>query len=119
MLVPNKIKPNSFRFFSFFSKKISLDATNIFNNTALIIASLNGHSEIVKILLDNNANINIKNNFDEDCLILASKNCQYDVIKLLKDNKELIISKDVQNKTAYDNAKDSKCDEKVLDLLKP
>lgn len=117
LLVPNKIKTNSL--FSLFSKKISLDATNIFNDTSLIIASSYGHSEIVKILLDNNANINIKNNLDEDSLILASKDCHYDVIKLLKDNKKLIISKDVQNKTAYDNAKDSKCDEKVLDLLKP
>jgi ankyrin repeat protein len=83
------------------------------------MASSNGHSKIVEILLNNNANINIKNNFNEDSLIAASKNCHYDVIKLLKDEKKLIISKDILNKSAYDNAKDSKCDGKVLDLLKP
>ncbi|PWF94171.1 Ankyrin repeat protein [Spiroplasma poulsonii] len=52
---------------------------NQFGNTPLILASQNGHTEIVKLLIENGAKINHKNQFGNTPLILAS---QMDILKL-------------------------------------
>ena len=53
------------------------------NNTSLIFSSHNGHTEIVKKLLEKNANISIKNSSGNTALILASKGGYVEIVKLL------------------------------------
>jgi hypothetical protein len=52
-----------------------------------MIASQNGHIEIVKLLLDKGADINLQNSNDETALILAHKNGHTEIVTLLL-NKE-------------------------------
>jgi ankyrin repeat protein len=53
-------------------------------NTALHIAVKTNHYDIVKKLINYNANVNIKNNFNETPICFASN---YDIIKILLINK--------------------------------
>jgi len=56
------------------SKKINI---NLNNDEPLILASENGHLEIVKLLLKNGAKMNSR---DYKALFSACDNCHYDVI---------------------------------------
>ena len=51
--------------------------------TALMIASLNGHTAIVEILLKHDANINVKSNNGCTALILASQDGYKEIVALL------------------------------------
>lgn len=53
--------------------------------TALIWASQNGHIDVVKVLLDKGADINIKNSNGVTSLIMAIQNSSMDIVKLLLD----------------------------------
>ena len=59
---------------------------NIDGNTALIIASIKGNKNIVILLLDNGAEIDIKNNNGNTALMLASNYGHKDIVELLLDN---------------------------------
>ena len=54
--------------------------------TPIMWASGNGRIEIVKLLLDNNADINIKNTYGEKAIIWAAKKDNPEIIQLLIDN---------------------------------
>lgn len=53
-------------------------------DTALILASMNGHIDIVKILIEKGANIKDTNIVGETALMLASMNGHKDIVELLK-----------------------------------
>ena len=54
--------------------------------TALMMASANGHTEVVKLLLDNGADVNVKNTDDGvTALFMASANGHTEIVKLLLD----------------------------------
>ena len=55
------------------------------NNTALIYASSEGHTEIVELLLDRGADINITNDLGSTALMEASRNNRTEIIRLLLD----------------------------------
>ena len=73
------------------------------NNTALILASKFGYIEVVKILIENGANINAKNNDNSTALIEASS-FYYETVKILIENGADINSKDNGGTTALMNA---------------
>lgn len=52
--------------------------------TALIIASRLGKSDIVKLLIDKGANLNIKTNDNANALFVAQKNKNGEIVELLK-----------------------------------
>eukprot|EP00943_MAST-04B_sp_MAST-4B-sp1_P003942 g3942.t1 len=54
--------------------KINFKSKNDGNSTALYIASKNGHANVVKILLENNANVNLFKSDGETALCVAAKN---------------------------------------------
>lgn len=51
--------------------------------SALLVASSNGHEDIVKFLIERNANINLQSNYNFSSLILAANNGHKDIVKLL------------------------------------
>ncbi|XCN71444.1 MAG: ankyrin repeat domain-containing protein [Candidatus Electrothrix aestuarii] len=50
---------------------------------ALILAAQRGHTDLVKLLIENKANINIKNLYSYTPLIAAAENGHHDIIQLL------------------------------------
>ena len=53
--------------------------------TALMMASANGHTEIVKLLLDKGADVNVKNTYGITALFTASVHGHTEIVKLLLD----------------------------------
>ena len=51
-----------------------MDSTDNSGNTALMYASRSGHLNIVKFLVDNDANIGVVNNDGNNALLIAVKN---------------------------------------------
>ena len=72
--------------------------------TDLMAASLNGHTEVVELLADNGAELDLKNDDGATALIFASRHGNAEIVKLLLEkgaNPEL---KDNEGKTALDYA---------------
>ncbi len=55
--------------------------------TALMVASINGHKEIVKFLVDNGANVNLQNNEGWTALTAASELGHKEIVQLLVDHR--------------------------------
>ena len=66
--------------------RIKIDARDNKGNTALIMAARNGQSRIVKLLIDNGANVNAKNNEGYTALMRADKHGYDDTGDILRDN---------------------------------
>ena len=69
-----------------------------------MVASLNGHAEIVKLLADNGAELNLKSNDGSSALIFASQNGNAEVVKVLLEKGADPGLKDNKDKTALDYA---------------
>ena len=76
------------------------NATNIYGETALINASSADHRNVVKLLLDNNANVNAKNDSDVTSLMTASMGGDEYLIKILIDYGANVNAKDENGYTA-------------------
>ncbi|ORX68882.1 ankyrin [Anaeromyces robustus] len=63
--------------------QIHIDDKNINFNTALMKACKYGHEEIVKILIDNNAKLDLKNRDGNTALLIACKQKQLKIINIL------------------------------------
>ncbi len=59
---------------------------NFANEPLLLIATTNGHSNIVQLLIDYAADVTIKGNYDQTALHHASKNGNVQIAKILLDN---------------------------------
>lgn len=69
--------------------------------TALMIASENGYSDIVKLLLERKVYVDAVNEWTgRTALIIASKNGHYDIVELLLESNADIDIKDMEKKTA-------------------
>ncbi|KAI8778947.1 ankyrin repeat domain-containing protein 54-like [Biomphalaria glabrata] len=65
-------------------KKINVTATDVYGRTALSFASKGGHAEVVKLLLESNADcVNQKIGYSATPLHLAARNHHTDVVKHL------------------------------------
>ena len=79
---------------------------NKYGDTALILASRNGHLEIVKHLLSQGADIEAKNNDGNTPLISASRGNCLEIVKYL-----LSQGADIEVKNEYGNTFDNHFDE--------
>lgn len=73
---------------------------NAENTDALIMASMNGHEKIVKYLIEQGADVNIQDERGETALMNASQNGHYNIVKCLIDNGAKIDIKDNGYQTA-------------------
>lgn len=91
------------------SPKIKINVQNRYDNTALIYASRHGYYNVVKRLLECNADCNIQGEEKKTALIWASRNVRVDMVKLLLDYEAYYYLEDIQNITALMWAYDIKC----------
>ena len=75
-------------------KKVDVDAMTSYGMTALHNAALNGHTEIVKILVDAKADVDIQNIYGYTALSYAALNGHTEIVKILVDAKADV---DIQN----------------------
>ena len=81
--------------------KADINIRNKYNDTALILASRYGHTEIVKLLLKA-VDVNIQNYYNNTALISASIKGHIEIVKLLLGAGAYINIKGEQNKTAIE-----------------
>lgn len=75
-------------------KKLDLDATDEWGNTALHVAARYGNSEMVDILLRNGADINLMDGSGETALHIAARDGNQDtVVMLMKHGADLMFTK--------------------------
>ena len=72
------------------------NAKNIEEETALIMASFNGHLEMAKFLLQNGAEINVQNKNAETPLILAERYGHVQLENFLRENGAVNADPDLQ-----------------------
>jgi ankyrin repeat protein len=86
----------------FLEQEIDVNQQNKWGSTSLILASRDGHNEIVQILLEQqNINVNQQNERGETALIWASLNGYIEMVKMLLENKEININQqDQRERTA-------------------
>jgi len=91
--------------------------TNDFKgNTALMMASSMGHKDIVKLLLDNGADVNAYNNYGDTALINASENGHIEIVEMLLEKGAVVNAKNNDGETARMMARE-KGHTEVVDML--
>jgi ankyrin repeat protein len=87
--------------------KVAFDASNAWGYTALLLASIYGHLDILKLLVTVNADVNYQNMYDETSLMLASKHGHYDIVEFLVDETNIdLYAKNDRGQNALDIAKE-------------
>jgi ankyrin repeat protein len=87
---------------------VDVNATDNEGDTALMWASLYGHVDIVKKLLEKKVNVNKVNNKGDTALIVASMSGYADIVKLLLDAGVEMYVKNNEEKTALVYASEQK-----------
>ena len=68
--------------------------------TPLMVASKNGHTEIVQLLLEKGAYVNAKDNYGETALMLAAANGRTEIVQLLLEKGADVNAKNEYGRTA-------------------
>uniref|UniRef100_A0A0G4GJZ2 Uncharacterized protein n=1 Tax=Chromera velia CCMP2878 TaxID=1169474 RepID=A0A0G4GJZ2_9ALVE len=83
------------------SKTVNVDVRDEESGeTALMLASCKGHTDIVWLLVDANANVDMQDKSGMTALILASENGRTDIVRLLVDAKANVDMQDSYGSTA-------------------
>ena len=96
---------------------IDVNAKNSEGYTALILASSNGHKEIVEMLLEKGADVNAKDKYNATALIKASSNGHTEIVAKLLDAGADVNAKNDYGYTALIQASRNKHTEIVAMLL--
>jgi len=104
----------------FIEHEFDINTLDDYGNTALItILNKNNDTdnEIAKLLIYNEANINVKNNDNITALIMASRNCNTEIVRLLLENELDDINNKGNGRTALEWALDKKDNYEIIKLL--
>ena len=96
---------------------IDVNAKNSEGYTALILASSNGHKEIVEMLLEKGADVNAKDKYNATALIKASSNGHKEIVEMLLEKGADVNAKTHNGSTALIKASENKHTEIVAMLL--
>ncbi|MGL6029151.1 MAG: ankyrin repeat domain-containing protein, partial [Legionella sp.] len=78
-----------------------IDEQNKAGNTALILAAAYGHTQICKVLLDSNSNINVENNLKSTALSIALSHNHLAVVDLLIRSSELRLTQSSRTHSSH------------------
>ncbi len=108
------------------NQKASVNAADFYDHTALMKASANGHIDIVKLLIEKRANLNLKglekgaestSHKSDSALMMAIDNEKYDIVKTLVLAGANVNQKDIMQRTALvkliDNSTNLKLKKKI------
>ncbi len=56
-----------------------------YGKSSLMVASKNSHVDVVKVLLENNAQVDLQDNHGKSSFMVASKNSHVDVVNVEND----------------------------------
>eukprot|EP00746_Dinoflagellata_sp_MGD_P163361 gnl/MRDRNA2_/MRDRNA2_91343_c0_seq1.p1 gnl/MRDRNA2_/MRDRNA2_91343_c0~~gnl/MRDRNA2_/MRDRNA2_91343_c0_seq1.p1 ORF type:complete len:210 (-),score=61.05 gnl/MRDRNA2_/MRDRNA2_91343_c0_seq1:57-686(-) len=98
--------------------KVDVDGQGNNGNSALHMASANGHAEIVKILLASGATVDLKNEPENTAMHWAALNGHIEVVTLLLDAKADGNARNAFKKRPFDEA-ESKRHSELCELLAP
>uniref|UniRef100_A0A0G4ID66 Uncharacterized protein n=1 Tax=Chromera velia CCMP2878 TaxID=1169474 RepID=A0A0G4ID66_9ALVE len=79
--------------------KLNMDWQDENGKTALMGASENGHTDIVRLLVDAKANVDMQDKNGQTALILASENGHMDIVRLLVDARANVDIQDTEGNT--------------------
>lgn len=99
--------------FNYYFKKALSNPDND-KQTALMIACKEGHFEIVKLLLEKEANVNHQSNYGWTALMLACEKGNIKIVKLLLEKKAQINLKNIEKSTALMIA----CEKNHMEIVK-
>lgn len=85
--------------------------------TALMAAVMRNNTELIQLLIEKNANLDLKSKTGVTALMLAIQFKNIEIIKILLHNKANLFLKDNEGKTAFEYAVNTN-DEKIIQLLK-
>lgn len=100
------------------SEHIDVNDKSIDGYTALMWASINGHNDVIKFLMEKGANINAKNKYGKTALMLASINLNTNTAKILLSLGADITIKDYEGDGVIEQMKKQRGSEETLGLLK-
>ena len=92
---------------------VDINAQNKYGDTALMLASQNGHKDVVQLLLEKNAIVDIQNKYGMTALMKASSRGDKKMVQLLLDHGADINLKNNDDKTAIDLAKTEEIKEMI------
>lgn len=100
------------------SRYSSVDTQNDYGDTALMIAVKLNNFDIVKALLNNDANVNLQNKFGETALTIAVRQNNYELVRALLDAGAQIFFDSTDRFNAFDFArKNPKMSELLLEYI--
>ena len=67
---------------SLLARGANIETKDVMSMTPLLVAAKNGHRDIVRVLLDNGADINETDRGERTCLLLASEENRIEVIQV-------------------------------------
>lgn len=85
--------------------------------TALMAAVMRNNTELIQLLIEKNANLDLTSKTGVTALMLAIQFKNIEIIKILLHNKANLFLKDNEGKTAFEYAVNTN-DEKIIQLLK-
>ena len=74
------------------AETLNLDVRNIYGQTPLMLACINGHLQIAKLLLENGASVGITDNFGYSALDYAKNNRHESISVLIQERQAHVLT---------------------------
>jgi ankyrin repeat protein len=99
------------------ANKSELNGVDEYDGTILMYATLEGHTQLVKVLLMNNVKVNLKTKGGHTALMLAVQNNRFGTVQVLMQHKALLYSVDAELASYCTIFRNRKHHHRILDLV--